>query len=161
LNSYTYKFLSLPGTEKLLLLRAFVTMAVIRAALVAMPFASLRAWVERRKPASRRLLAGSRPAPERVGWAVATAGNFFPGGTRCLPRALVAEWMLLSNGYRPSFKIGVARAPDGAFEAHAWIECGGRFVIGGFEPGRYSELLVRESIEPQALATFDSGGESR
>ena len=41
------------------------------------------------------------------------------------------QTLLGREGYASDLHIGVAKAEDGAFEAHAWLSSGGRVVIGG------------------------------
>jgi len=129
--------------------------------LAILPFATIRNFVERRShpgapPPGQSDAEYDRDdltepttlsavTTETIGWAVAAAGSLIPGGRRCLPRALAAEWILLGHGYHPSFKIGVAKGAAGNFEAHAWLECDGRTVIGGAELDRYAEILARGS----------------
>jgi hypothetical protein len=56
----------------------------------------------------------------------------------CLPRSLALYRFLLSVGVPAEHCIGVQRFP---FEAHAWVECGGRAVneSSGLTRG-YTEL---------------------
>ncbi len=57
------------------------------------------------------------------------AENFFPlrrAPDDCLPRSLALYRFLLSIGLPADHCIGVQRFP---FEAHAWVECGGRVLL--------------------------------
>jgi Transglutaminase-like superfamily len=48
----------------------------------------------------------------------------------CLTQAL-AGWMLLTrHGMVGRVKIGVASPAQRGFKAHAWLECGGRVILG-------------------------------
>lgn len=71
------------------------------------------------------------PQPARVAWAIGAAGRRLPGGQNCLVQAVAGRLLLAQYGYTAELRIGVARGAEGKFQAHAWVECGGRAVIGG------------------------------
>ena len=52
-----------------------------------------------------------------------------PRRRRCLVEALVTEALLAAHRVPATLRLGVARR-QGTLEAHAWLECGGRIVIG-------------------------------
>lgn len=62
-------------------------------------------------------------------WAVETVSKVVPHAT-CLTQAIAAKLLLRWLGQEAQFCLGVART-DGAFRAHAWLECDGRPVLGG------------------------------
>jgi hypothetical protein len=83
---------------------------------------------------------------DRVAWAVEVAGRHMPT-TTCLSQALVTQMLLGRLGYPSSLCIGVARDAVGQFEAHAWIECGGKIVMGDWEDlSRYTVLPPLEDL---------------
>lgn len=41
--------------------------------------------------------------------------------------------MLTRHGTASRVKIGVAKPAQEAFKAHAWLECGGRVILGDLE----------------------------
>ena|ERR1700688_1207345 len=133
------KFLRLPVSERRLVISATLTVALVRLGLWTLPLAIVRRRVgkslRRRDPALP-----SRPAAERISWAVAAGARFVPGASNCLVRALAAEAMLGRFGYQSQLKIGVGKTPAGQFEAHAWLESEGRTLIGQFDLGRYTEM---------------------
>jgi hypothetical protein len=133
------KFLRLPGSERRLVLSAALTVALVRLELWTLPLATVRRRVG--KSGLRRHTAlPSRPAAERISWAVAAAARFVPGASNCLVRALAAEAMLGRFGYHSQLKIGVGKTAAGQFEAHAWLESEGQTLIGQFDLGRYTEM---------------------
>ena len=72
-----------------------------------------------------------REQADRVSWAVPAAARRFPVQMTCLVQALAADTLLRRRGCHPLLRIGVsggAGAPT--IEAHAWVECGGRVVVG-------------------------------
>lgn len=65
-----------------------------------------------------------------VAWAIEYTANRPGMDTQCLPRALAAHAMLRRRGIASRLCLGVAR--EGCdVTAHAWIEIGGRILIGG------------------------------
>src|SRR3989441_13330143 len=89
----------------------------------------------------RRLLARTAPTPsgalatpERIAWAVALARRVVPRAS-CLPQALAAEALLTRGGRRVELRIGVVKTERGRLVAHAWVESGGRGVVGGLHEG--------------------------
>jgi len=130
------KFFLIPLPEQRLLLKAVFLLVIMRLGLWLLPFPSLMKLVAR---LSRTRIMALQAAPdllEKVGWAVRAASRYVPKAT-CLTQALAAQTMLTSQGFPADLRIGVAKDPDGQFQAHAWIEHGGRVIIGGYELSSY------------------------
>jgi hypothetical protein len=95
-----------------------------------MPFSILRRVLQRWR------YAGVAPAGsisiERIGWAVLAVARRFPVGLTCLAEALAADAMLRGHGFAPRLRFGVRppRAEYARIEAHAWVECEERIVVG-------------------------------
>jgi hypothetical protein len=131
------KLRRLSWDERWLLARAFVLVASIRVALRLFPFRILRPVLARATfgAAPRRR---SRPrAVERVPWAVALAAAYVPGST-CLVQALAAQILLVRYGEASKLQIGVAREQRAGVRAHAWVEHGGKVVIGNSPLGDWA-----------------------
>ncbi len=133
------KFLRLSGSERRLVIGAAFTVALVRVGLWTLPLTTVRRTVRKFRRSSDAAPA-SRPAAERISWAVAGAARFVPGASNCMVRALAAEAMLGRFGYQSQLKIGVGKTASGQFEAHAWLESEGRILIGQFDLGRYTEM---------------------
>jgi hypothetical protein len=59
----------------------------------------------------------------------------------CLTQAVATRLLLSRMGIPSDLRLGVARNSEtGSFEAHAWVECEGKTIIGGSLPGRYVPL---------------------
>jgi hypothetical protein len=63
-------------------------------------------------------------------WAVEATSRRIPRAT-CLTQAIAAQLLLRWFGFGAHFCLGIARQPDGAFRAHAWLEQQGRPILGG------------------------------
>lgn len=133
----------LSPVERRLLIRAVVAVAVVRVGLTLLPFRILPGLLARRTRARPRTAGVSR---ENVAWAVGTASRYVPRAT-CLTQALAAQLLLAGEGEASRLHVGVARASDGTFRAHAWLESEGRIVIGGSgtEVRRYVPLLALDA----------------
>jgi hypothetical protein len=125
-----HKFLRLPTEDRWLLARSVLLVGAARLALWALPFNVARRLFARSARQSR----APYPTTERIGWAISVAKGFVPKGN-CLPQALAAESLLTRGGYPVELRIGVAKTLDGRLEAHAWVESGGRLVVGDLTQG--------------------------
>jgi len=55
-----------------------------------------------------------------------------------LRKALVLYALLVRRGIDAQLLIGVAKATNGQLDAHAWLECRGKILLGEPATGRYS-----------------------
>lgn len=125
MTSRVKRFAALSGADRALLLRAIVLLGIARVALWLLPLRVARrllTW-------GARPVAAGRVAPERITWAIGVGHRFIPRGD-CLPQALAAERLLLRNGHQASLRIGVAKKGQDRIIAHAWVESGGRIIVG-------------------------------
>ena len=126
------------------LVRTWATLLAVRAALVLVPFARLRAVLERFAVPRRRLVARAAREPRpvhRLARAVARAGRWVPSSKPCLTQALVLDVYLRRRGLASRIAIGVAREGEG-IAAHAWVESGGEVVLGGANRDQFTELTA-------------------
>lgn len=118
--------------------------------LVAVSCASIRG--ARRALARLRPIAvalSGRPTEPRVVWALETSGRWLGGRSTCLGRALAAELLLDSIDQPVKMVIGVAAPIDGRMQAHAWIERGGRVLVGGDQSrSQYVPLIAWSRTTP-------------
>jgi hypothetical protein len=126
------KFLALPMADQWLLARCVVLVALIRLGLNTLTLAAvqqrLKPWMS---PDGRRQQRTNEiPSAEmdRLMWAIRQASRCVPAAT-CLTQALAAQVMLGREGCPTQLRLGVTREA-GEFQAHAWVECGGRVIIG-------------------------------
>jgi len=134
------KFFRIPDAEQLLLGRALTILAAVRFALWLLPFKTLQRISAKLIQACARK--ESRFSTERRVWAVRVASRYVPRAT-CLTQALAAQVLLGLGGVPASVRIGVAKEKGGDFEAHAWLESGGKILLGGIDAEqRYTPLLA-------------------
>jgi hypothetical protein len=123
-------FLRLTGVERRLLAQATVLLVLVRIGVGRLPFTTLRRLAMGR----RRSIRAARPDQawtNMVVWAVDAADRRMPGQATCLTRALTVQAMLARAGNASRLQVGVIRSVEGKLEAHAWVECDGRVLVGG------------------------------
>jgi hypothetical protein len=132
---------SLPAREWMLLTEAAVCFPAVELALRLMPLRRLLTLCER----------GSRPdaspisvSPERASRLVEAVARVCPFRATCLKRALVLYALLTRRGLSARLLLGTAKE-NGNFRAHAWVEHGGKVVLGGQEDSRYLLLCSLDS----------------
>jgi hypothetical protein len=134
------KFFCLPNSEKVLLIKALLILAAVRVILWIRPSNSIREPFFKISPNSY----DPRPSqitPDKIVWAVTIAGQYIPGSA-CLAKALAAQIMLSRAHYPSNLRIGVSRQNEDQLEAHAWLESGGRVIMGGSGLERYTKLPI-------------------
>lgn len=99
------------------------------------------------------------PDADRVARSVRAVARRLPGSDACLPDALAARAMLERHGHRPELRVGVRKAGDGAFSAHAWVEHDGRVVVGRLADLRGFRALRGDEGEP--AVPFEPGDDGR
>jgi hypothetical protein len=127
------RFVRLPPRRRLLVLRAAVAVTGFRLGLAVLPFGRVRTLAARRGPARK-----PRASVQDLAWSVTAAGRVLR--STCLADALALQYLLVREGYPAGLRIGVAKTPAGDLEAHAWLESGGRVLIGGPQSARFTAL---------------------
>lgn len=134
------------GTQLRLLAVALPAVALTRLALWVLPSSTL-------VRAARRLESGTVARRPRVAvhdatWAIAAASRLVPRAS-CLTQALAGLLLLRRNGHDAQLCIGAGRDRRGEFRAHAWLEQGGRIILGG---GDLSDLVRFPTLGSTRLA---------
>ncbi len=114
-------------TKLRLLGSALLMVWLVRLGLWFLPFRSLRRAVSRVRP--RSSARGAHVPPEWIAGAVDVAGRVVPLAT-CLTKGLAGYVLLRRWGYTGVLHIGVARDDAHNFQAHAWLECNRKVLIG-------------------------------
>jgi len=140
----------LPPTEQLLVVEAIVWLALSRAAISALPFRRVAAWLRLVQFDPADLVAADPvgdgscvPAEaviEAVGRAVRGAAARTPWASTCLVQSLAAHIMLARRRVPSVVYLGVAKDPSGELVAHSWLRCGGDIVTGGGAASTFSPI---------------------
>jgi hypothetical protein len=145
------KFVCLPRAERRLLIKAALLLEAIKLGIRLLPFQTVRRLLAQVADARVRLRRIDSFSAKRVGWAVEIASCHTPGVKTCLAQALAVQVLLRRRGYPALLHIGVVRAGQEQFEAHAWVESDGEVVIGGSKLERYTPLTALEVEGPREL----------
>jgi hypothetical protein len=142
------KLRALSAADRRILAEAAFLLLACRIGLWLLPYARLQRVVAGASPAGRE---PPRGFPARVSWANGALSRRLPGMT-CLVQSLAAHALLRRAGCHAQLRIGV-QAPAGRatkpLEAHAWVECEGRVVVGDV-PGLAEYAVLRPSAPPVA-----------
>lgn len=135
----------------MLLLKILALLSIIRTALAALPFKLVRRTLSRLACLKRRNGSGLRQSDiERIIRFTVAAGRKLPAMGTCLTQALTVHMLLKRRGYETQLRIGVTKDAGGRFTAHAWLERGGRILIGelGGEHDRYTPFPALNGLDP-------------
>ncbi len=136
------------STDRQLLVLAGVLLSMVRVGLWRLPFRSILQLV--RRTAKLRLPSAllARTTDEQMVWAVRATSRYVPDAT-CLTQALVTQILFALRGRESQLRIGVAKDSQGRLEAHAWVECEGRVLIGSLPNlTRFVQLPSLEQARP-------------
>ena len=136
------KFLELSPADRRLFIRAWLWLGFIRLWFWLLPFGSHRRLLARLSQAPPGGGRNDASFPERVVKAVSMASGYVPQAT-CLVQALAAQGLLRGRGWAAEVRLGVGRDVQGQFLAHAWLEKGGRVIIGDSKLERYLPLPAK------------------
>lgn len=107
---------------------AFILLNLVRLGLFLLPFPKLLQLVE----TVGNFISGKSNNEVEISQilhAVHTSSYYALGKSKCLAKALTVQTLLKASGYSSELKIGVAK--EGlTLQAHAWVEQGGRVIIG-------------------------------
>jgi len=144
------KLRALSTADRWLLAEAGLLLLVCRIGLWLLPYARLRRMVDGTSPPAPE---PPRDFPERVSWAIGALARRLPAMT-CLVQSLAAHALLRRAGCPAELRIGVqagARNAVKPLEAHAWVECEGRIVVGDV-PDLAEYSVLRASAPPATAA---------
>jgi hypothetical protein len=120
--------------EWLLFGRALVAMTTVVVTTRALPYKMWRRSAVARSHVRLRHEAVIVMSPQQVVRSIESASRFVFGGTNCLVQALTARMLMARYGLPSKLTVGVAKAPTGRLEGHAWLEHQGILLVG--ERGR-------------------------
>ena len=122
------RYLGRTHEERMLFLRAAVSLAVSRISLKILSFGATRRLQRLISPPRQSLIQTDTSKLVHVQWAVRAAGRRMPWAVTCLTSAICTQVLSEHLGERASLKLGVAKDDTGELRAHAWVESQGRVV---------------------------------
>jgi hypothetical protein len=144
------KFVDLSAGRKLLLLKAVLALAAVRAGLSLLAFGELRRLLSDFAHSGDKKESPQKSDIHDIVWALGVAGRLFPKIGTCLTQALAGHAWLGSKGFSTNLRIGVHQDTRRKFNAHAWLERGDTIVLGyiGREHARYTPFASMRGLEP-------------
>ena len=150
------KFLQLAPGERRLLAKAALWLSAVRLMLWVLPFHRQKSLLARLEQPTNREPENDPLLPERIAWAVELASRYIPRAS-CLTQSVAAKILLQRAGYAAALHIGVAKDEKGQFQAHAWVENGGRILIGECQLEQYAPLYTFGSLKTASPITLPAG----
>lgn len=157
------KAFALSASDWLLVTKAWMWFGAIEVGLSCMPIQNLLRIIQRQtklRTSTRKKeeeKEPQRPSPERVAYCVGLAARTNVFDSTCLKKALVLYALLTRQGFDAQLLIGAAKATKGQLDAHAWLECQGKVLMGDPSHGHYATLCSLGSTprgpQPHARAT--------
>ncbi len=127
--------------------RTVVAALALPPLLSAISLARLARWIGRRRPAS----APAPPDADLSAWTEAILRRLpSPWRYTCLRRGIVLYYLLRKSGRDAALHIGVRRAPEGAFAAHAWLTRQGALLLEppSSQPAQYRVIASFPESDP-------------
>ena len=128
------KFTKLSAEEKKLFMEAYVTLGMIRTAILTVSFKRLTRSLdhEAKKKELATLNEKEMKTASKVGQAIMRASAYTPWESACLAQSLTAQKMLQKRGIPGVFYLGAAKdeESEAKMKAHAWSQCGDTIITG-------------------------------
>ena len=140
------KFNKLSSEEKKLFLEAYVTLGMMRTAILTVSFKRLKRALEHiaKKKELPTLNAQEMKIAQQVGQAIMRASAYTPWESACLAQSLTAQKMLQKRGIPGVFYLGAMKGEESEekMKAHAWSQCGETIITGGGGHEAFTVLSV-------------------
>jgi hypothetical protein len=133
------KLFSLSAPDWRLLASAVFLCGAVRVGLWLLPLRAVQRILRRISQGSARPGREEQLSPERIAWAVNVASRFVPGST-CLTGALATRVLLERRNHRACLHLGLSPTQAGGLRGHAWVESGGKVVMGERDVSTYVPL---------------------
>ena len=140
------KFTKLSSEEKKLFLDAYVTLGVMRSAILTISFKRLTRSLEHlaKKKELQPLHKIEIETAKQVGQAIMRAAAYTPWESACLAQSLTAQKMLKKRGISGVFYLGAMKDEESEekMKAHAWTQCGDTIITGAKGHEAFTVLSV-------------------
>ncbi len=140
------KFTKLSSEEKKLFIEAYITLGIMRAAILTISFKRLTRSLEHRKNKDELIPLSNNEMEEaiNIGQAIMRASAYTPWESACLVQSLTAQKMLQKRGIPGVFYLGAIKDEEGEekMKAHAWSQCGKVIITGGEGHESFTVLSV-------------------
>ena len=140
------KFTKLSSEEKKLFFEAYVTLGVMRSAILTVSFKRLTRSLEHvaKKKELTKLNEEEMKIAKMVGQVTMRTSAYTPWESACLAQSLTAKKMLQKRGIPGVFYLGAMKDEEekSKMKAHAWSQCGDTIITGGDGHEEFTVLSV-------------------
>jgi len=140
------KFTQLSTEEKKLFIEAYLTLGIMRTAILTVSFKRLTLSFEHMpdKKETETLNDEENAKAISVGQAITRAAAYTPWESACLVQSLAAQKMLKKRGIPGVFYLGAAKDQESKekIKAHAWTQCGKHIITGAAGHEAFTVLSV-------------------
>lgn len=128
-----YRFAGLSRAERHLCMEAVVWLGLFQASLLLISFRRIAPYLgaHMAETPSREESPENREVAKDVALAVARASRRVPWKARCLVQAMAGKQMLNRRGIDTTLYLGLAKNANQSLQAHAWLRCGHKIILGG------------------------------
>ena len=140
------KFSKLSSEEKKLFFEAYITLGMMRTAILTISFKRLTRTLDHlsKKEEIMALNDKEMSLAIKVGQAITRAAAYTPWESACLAQSLTAQKMLQKRGISGVFYLGAAKDEESKenMKAHAWSQCGDTIITGAKGHEAFTVLSV-------------------
>jgi hypothetical protein len=134
LINHLKKFSKLPTKEKVFFMEAYLTLGIMRGAVLTIPFKRLTKSLRQSTNNKHAQLVGDTQMETAVtiGRVIMKAAVHTPWESTCLAQSLTVQRMLINRGIPGVFYLGVAKDETAGekMKAHSWSQCGETIITG-------------------------------
>ena len=136
-----------------LAIKIFLLCGITRVLILTLPFKKLQIHLGKHNVETAEKVAIKQLKIAReIGVFVEHIADYTPWQSKCLVRAIVAQYLLRKKGIATTLYLGVAKSEvkteSKRLKAHAWLRCGSLFVTGGQNIGDF-KVISKFSNENQ------------
>jgi len=140
------KFTKLSSEEKKLFLESYITLGIMRTAILTISFKRLTHSLEHLPKKGEVVSLNNKEMQTAIaiGQAISRAVGYTPWESACLVQSLTAQRMLQKRGIPGVFYLGAMKdkETDGQMKAHAWLQCGETIITGVYGHKDFTVLSV-------------------
>ena len=140
------RFTKLSSEEKKLFMEAYVTLGLMRTAILTVSFKRLTRSLDHvaKKKELEKLGEEEIRTAKVIGQAIMRASAYTPWESACLAQSLTAKKMLQKRGIPGVFYLGAMKDNESEekMKAHAWSQCGDVIITGGVGHESFTILSV-------------------
>lgn len=134
-------FYRMPFKLKIVVIEAFLLMAISRFSILFIPFRRVAAFMGKPMRETADLVESELMiVAKQIAWLIEKISRYTPWESKCLVKALTGQIMLKKRKISCTLYLGIKKNKANALSAHAWLRCGNVIILG--ENGRLGYTTV-------------------